>query len=175
MLRFHWAIALAATLVTLTGILIVTRDLAVTDAIFRDGVAQATKVDATTDTALGAADELPAADRALVRSMPAVTGVMSSLAGAEQTLGRLSRRLATLGTTLKAADPPLVGIIAAGRAATDRAARAAAPVRTITGTLGGTRGTVRAIGARLDRTIALCREIEAKLRILLLLPDLSRR
>lgn len=170
MFRFSWAVALACTLVTLTGILIVTRDLAITNDIFKDGVVQAEKVDDTTDTALKAAQELPAADAALVRSMPEVGGVMVSLGNAEGTLARLSGRLLTLGDTLRSADKPLVGILTAGRRATERANGAARPAAHIVQTLTGTRGTIRDIGSALDYTIRLAREIESKLHILLLLP-----
>lgn len=173
MLRFSWAIALACTLITLTGILIVTRDLAVTDAIFKDGVAQAEKVNATTDDALAATGQLPGADDALVQSMPQVAGVMASLGNAEATLGSLSQKLTALGRTLASADRPLVGIIDAGQTATRRANGAAVPIRHIAGTLGSTRRTVRTIGAHLDDTIRLAREIESKLHILLMLPTLG--
>lgn len=170
MYRFSWAIALACTLVTLTGILVVTRDLAITNDIFKDGVGQAEKVNATTDDALAATGELPAADDALIQSMPEVAGVMGSLSAAESTLGALSQKLTVLGVTLRSADAPLVGIISSGKAATRRAEGAAKPIHHITGTLSNTRLTVRSIGTRLDRTIALAREIESKLHILLMLP-----
>ncbi|WP_182378922.1 hypothetical protein [Nocardioides sp. WS12] len=172
MFRFSWALALACSLVMLTGILIVTRDLAITNDIFKDGVVQAEKVNDTTDDALSAAEELPGADDALIDSMPEVTGVMGSLSNAEVTLATLADRLATLGITLQSADGPLVGIIEAGKTATHRANRAAIPVRTITGTLAGTRKTISSIGSELDRTIRLARTIESKLHLLLLLPTL---
>lgn len=170
MFRFAWAVTLVCTLVTLTGILIVTRDLAITNDIFKDGVVQAEKVSDTTDTALKAAKELPAADAALVNSMPEVGGVMVSLGTAEGTLARLSGRLLTLAQTLRAADKPLAGILVAGRKATERANGAAEPAAHIVRTLAGTRGTIRSIGSALDNTIALAREIESKLHILLVLP-----
>lgn len=174
MMRFSWAIALSCTLLTLTGILIVTRDLATTDAIFKDGVVQALKVNATTDDALAATGQLPGADDALLGSMPEVAGVLGSLGQAESTLGQLSQQLTALGTTLQSADSPLVGIIGAGQTATTRANGAAVPVKTIVGTLGHTRATIGLIASRLDQTIVLARQIESKLHVLLSVPTLSK-
>lgn len=170
MFRFSWALALAFTLATLTGILIVTRDLAVTNDVFKEGVAQAETVDVTTNTALKAATELKPADRALREGLPQVVGVLGSLSQAEETLGSLATQLGSLGSTLAAADLPLVGIIKAGKAATVQANAAARPAETIVGTLKSARGKVRDLGPELDRTIALARIIESKLRILLMLP-----
>jgi hypothetical protein len=51
MFRLSWAIALGFTIAMLVGILIVTRDLSVSNDIFKDGVAQARIVDQTTDKA----------------------------------------------------------------------------------------------------------------------------
>lgn len=170
MFRFSWAIALSFTLTTLTGILIVTRDLAVTNDVFKDGVVQAEIVDSTTNKALDASNQLVPADRAIRGGLPQVVGVLGSLTKAERTLGSLAGQLDTLGQTLAAADRPLVGIIASGKAATTQANAAARPAKAVVGTLSTARSRVKALGPLLDRTISLARIIESKLRILLLLP-----
>lgn len=65
MFRLSWALALGFTIAMLVGILIVTRDLSVSNEIFKDGVAQARTVDNTTDKALDGAAQLPPANAAI--------------------------------------------------------------------------------------------------------------
>ncbi len=65
MFRLSWAIALGFTIAMLTGILIVTRDLSISNDIFKDGVAQARMVNNTTDEALDGAAQLPPANEAI--------------------------------------------------------------------------------------------------------------
>ena len=170
MYRFSWAVALTFTITTLTGILIVTRDLAVTNDVFKDGVVQAEQVDTTTNTALHAATELKPANRAIQGGLPEVVDVLGSLSKAETTLGRLADQLNTLGQTLASADKPLVSIIGSGKEAAHQANAAVAPARSIVATLRNAQRRVRALGPLLDTTITLSRNIESKLHILLFLP-----
>lgn len=170
MLRLAWGMALAATVVALTGILTLTADLAVTDAVFADGVVQAAKVDETTDKALEAGLELPAADAALGDSMSEVLRTIDSLQRVQGTLGRLGSQLTSLGSVLASADDPLASIIGSTRGTTAAAGDARNPVNHIVDTLAEANGGVGALGPKLDRTLAHSRAIESKLRVLLLLP-----
>ncbi|MFE5703129.1 hypothetical protein [Rhodococcus koreensis] len=170
MFRLSWAIAAAFTIALLCGILIVTRDLAITNDIFKDGVVQAQTVDKTTNDALAGAKELPPANAAINQGLPEVVGVLDSLTRADQTLGDLGTQLASLGDALKSADAPLGGIIDAGAAATDQANAAAVPAEQIVQTLGDANGKVQTLGPLLDQSLALGQEIDSKLRIALILP-----
>ncbi|MGW5518137.1 hypothetical protein [Nocardia africana] len=174
MFRLSWAITLSFTIALLTGFLILTRDLSITNDIFKDGVAQAETVDHTTDTALAAAGQLPPADQAINQSMPQVVGVIDSLTRADQTLGTLGDQLHVLGQALTAADPPLVGIIGAGNAATDQANAAAAPAAEIVQTLGAADTKAQSLGLLLDRSLELSHTIDTKLRIALILPKIEK-
>lgn len=174
MLRLSWAVALAFTIAVLAGILIVTRDLNISNDIFKDGVAQAKIVDSTTDQALDGAQQLPPANAAINNSMPHVVGVLDSLTRADQTLDSLGDQLAALGTALQSADAPLVGIIGAGQAATDQANAAAAPAASIVTTLSEADAKVKALGPLLDQSLALGQTIDSKLRISLLLPKVPK-
>ena len=170
MFRISWGIALSATIVLLVGVLILTRDLNTTSHIFRDGVAQARIVDETTDEALDGAAELPPANTAIDSSEPEVVAILDSLTTAEATLGTLAGQLSSLGTALTDARPPLVGIVDAGRSATDQAAAAALPAANIASTLTGANDKARRLGPLLDQTAELGATIDSKLRIALLLP-----
>ncbi|MEB3371353.1 hypothetical protein [Saccharopolyspora mangrovi] len=158
----------------LTGILVVTRDLAVTNDIFKDGVGQAEEVVATTGKALGAADQLPSADAATGQSLPEVVGALNSLSKAQTTLGALGGQLDTLGTVLTRADSHLVSIVEATRTSTEQAGAAAKPLEGIVGPLADSDEKVRCLAGMLDETSARAQRIESKLRILLVLPELSR-
>ncbi|MET8249568.1 hypothetical protein ABZV31_37525 [Streptomyces sp. NPDC005202] len=171
MLRLSWAIALGAILAALTGILIVTGDLNKTEEIFADGVAQAKKVDATTDEALAASLELPAAKDALGDGLPEVVGTIGSLEKARGSLGTLAGELQTLGGVLASADRPLGEIIGSARGATGAAGDAAAPAKEIVGTLKQSNQRIRALKPLLNETLVRSQHIEAKLRWLLLLPQ----
>lgn len=173
MFRLSWAIALTFSLAMLTGILIVTRDLSVTNDIFKDGVAQAEKVNSTTDKAVNATGQLPPADQAIRQGLPQVVGVLGSLSKAETTLGSLGSQLSQLGSVLRGADPPLVGIISAANNSTIQAEAAAKPVAAINVLLGQADQKVRHLGPLLDQTITRASNIDSKLRILLLLPSTS--
>jgi len=173
MFRFSWGVTLAFTLATLTGILIVTSDLAETNSVFKDGVVQAETVNATTDTALGAANELNPANDAISGGIPHVAGTLASLGRAQHTLGTLATQLQALADTLGSADKPLTGIIAAGKASTKQANAAESPAESIVGTLRRANARVNALAPRLDRTVMLSKRIESKLHILLFLPQVG--
>ncbi|QTJ64392.1 hypothetical protein HYG77_01400 [Rhodococcus sp. ZPP] len=170
MFRLSWAIALGFTIAMLVGILIVTRDLSVSNDIFKDGVAQARTVDQTTDKALDGAAQLPPANDAIHRGMPQVVGVIDSLTRADITLGSLGEQLQALSTALQSADAPLQGIVAAGQSATEQANAAATPAASVAETLVDADTKARALGPLLDQTLALSQTIDSKLRISLLLP-----
>lgn len=173
MFRISWAITLAFTIALLTGILIVTRDLGISNDIFKDGVVQAQTVDATTDDALAGAAELVPANAAIDQGLPQVVGVLDSLVRANETLGSLGTNLDQLGTALQAADAPLVGIIEAGEGATVQANAATVPAARIVDTLGAANEKVAVMGPMLDESLALSKEIDSKLRIALLLPKIG--
>ncbi|MCQ4079109.1 hypothetical protein NGB36_00370 [Streptomyces sp. RB6PN25] len=170
MFRLSWAITLIFSLGMLTGILVVTRDLAETNAIFKDGVVQAEKVNSTTDTALGATGQLPPADKAIGQGLPQVVDVLGSLSKAQTTLGTLGNQLGNLGTVLTRADPPLVGIIGAAQQSTNQANAAAAPAASIVRLLAQADQRVQALAPLLDQTAARARNINSKLHVLMLLP-----
>jgi hypothetical protein len=173
MFRLSWAIALMFSLAMLTGILIVTRDLSVTNNIFKDGVVQAEKVSSTTDTAVNASGQLPPADQAIQQGFPQVVGVLGSLTRAETTLGSLGSQLGQLAAVLRSADPPLVGIISAASNSTVQAGAAVKPVAAINVLLGQANQKIRALGPLLDQTIANASDVQSKLHILLLIPSTS--
>ncbi|TQC49655.1 hypothetical protein EEB14_08475 [Rhodococcus sp. WS4] len=173
MFRTSWAIALGFSIAMIVGILIVTRDLSVTSDIFKDGVAQARTVDATTDQALVGAAQLPPANAAIHQGMPQVVGVIDSLSRADATLGSLGDQLQALSTALQAADPPLHGIVTAGQSATEQANAAAAPAESVAASLVDIDAKTRDLVPVLDQTLALSQTIDAKLRISLLLPVLG--
>lgn len=170
MFRLSWALALGFTIAMLVGILIVTRDLSVSNEIFKDGVAQARTVDNTTDKALDGAAQLPPANAAIHQGIPQVVGVIDSLTRADATLGSLGEQLQALSTALQAADAPLQGIIAAGQSAAEQANAAAVPAESVAGTLVEADAKARALGPLLDQTLTLSQTIDSKLRISLLLP-----
>ncbi len=170
MFRLSWAIALAFTIALLCGILIVTRDLSITNDTFKDGVAQAKIVDSTTNDALAGAKELPPANESINQGLPEVVGVLDSLTRADHTLGELGTQLQALGDALQSADAPLGGIIDAGASATDQANAAAVPAEQIAHTLADADAKVRALAPLLDQSLALGQAIDQKLRIALILP-----
>lgn len=170
MFRLSWALTAAFTIALLCGILIVTRDLAITNDIFKDGVVQAKMVDKTTNEALTGAKELPPANAAVNQGLPEVVGVLDSLTRADHALGELGTHLQALGDALESADAPLAGIIDAGAAATQQANAAAVPAEQIVHTLTNADAKVQALAPLLDQSLALGQEIDSKLRIALLLP-----
>jgi hypothetical protein len=174
MFRISWAITLSFTIALLVGILILTRDLSITDDIFKDGVAQAKTVDNTTDKALTGAKELPPANQAINGGMPQVVAIIDSLTRADRTLGTLGDKLQSLAQALTAADAPLVAIITAGGTATNQANAAAAPAATIVNTLTSANDKAQTLGPLLDRTLALGQTIDSKLRVALILPKIPK-
>lgn len=175
MFRLSWAFALSFTIAALAGILILTRDLGISNDLFTDGVAQAKIVNQTTDKALAGVDQLGPADNAVNQSMPEVVGVIDSLTRADGTLGTLGNQLQALGDALRSADAPLVGIIHAGGNATVQANAAAAPAAQIVGTLNDANGKAQQLGQLLDHTQTLSDTIDSKLRIALLFPKVGGR
>ncbi|OPX14964.1 hypothetical protein [Gordonia sp. i37] len=173
-LSVSWAIAIALTLATLIGILIVTRDLSISNDIFKDGVVQANKVDHTTDRANDGSAQLPPADDAINQGLPQVFGVIDSLNQANGTLATLATDLQSLGTALEKADPSLVSIIGSAGEATSSASGATGQVGEINTTLVGANTRVQNLGTLLDRTQELSTIIDSKLRIALLLPKFPK-
>lgn len=169
-MRLAWAVALAATITSVVGILILTSDQALSAASFHAGVEQARILDHTTDTALAAGLELPAANDALRDSLPHVAQTTNSLVRARVTLGTLGDQLVALGNVLDSADPPLNSVITATRDTNTAAARAQPPVDRIAATLGRANANTRDLGPKLDESLARARTIESKLRVLLLVP-----
>jgi ABC-type transporter Mla subunit MlaD len=168
--RLAWAVALAATIASIVGILILTSDQALSAASFQAGVEQARKLDHTTDTALAAGLELPAANDALRDSLPHVVQTTTSLIKARTTLGTLSDQLVTLASVLDSADPPLDSVVTATRDTNTAAAHAQQPVDHIAATLDRANTNARDLGPKLDESLTRARTIESKLRVLLLLP-----
>lgn len=169
-MRIAWAVALAATITSVVGILILTSDQALSAASFQAGVEQGRILDHTTDTALAAGLELPAANDALRDSLPHVVQTTNSLVRARTTLGALGDQLVALGTVLDSADPPLSAVVTATRDTNTAAARARPPVDHIAATLARANGNTHDLGAKLDESLARARTIESKLRVLLLVP-----
>lgn len=171
-LPLTWAVTLGFTVATLVGILILTRDLGTSEAIFRDGVVQANKVNDTTDRALGGAEELPPANAAINAGMPEVVGVIASLNTANGTLSTLGEQLQSLGAALDEADPALVNIIGSAELASKQAKGAAGPAGHIAFTLDGANQKVGTLAGLLDETQTLSDTIDSKLRIALVLPKI---
>lgn len=174
MFPISWAVAFIGGVVALVGVLVVTGDLDVTNDVFKDGVVQAKIVDATHDDALVAADELPAAKRALESSMPEVTGTLGQLGQAQSTLGTLGKQLDKLARVLASADHPLGDIIGSVEGATGFADRATPPAANIVKTLGLGNSNIKKLGPLLDETSERSARIEAKLRVLRAIPKLPR-
>jgi methyl-accepting chemotaxis protein len=172
MYRISWAVAVLFTVATLYGVLIVNRDLRISDQVLKDGVAQAAQIDSTSATAVTATHPLPAADRAVNLGVAPVLGVLGSLSKAQNTLGSLGDQLGQLGRVLASADSPLANIIAAARQSTNQANGAVYPAAGIVGLLNRVNGKLQALAPQLDQTTALANDIESRLHILLLLPAL---
>lgn len=170
MFPISWMVALVAGVGALVGVLVVTSDLAVTNDVFKDGVVQAKIVNSTTDKALVAAEELPAAHQALERSMPEVTGTLGQLHRSQGTLGVLGQQLDELGIVLQSADKPLSEIIGSADKASGLAKDATVPAANIVATLGNADKNIRTLGPLLDETKQRAARIEAKLRWLRLIP-----
>nr|WP_271208851.1 hypothetical protein [Rhodococcus wratislaviensis] len=171
--RLSWAITLAFTIAVLTGLLILTRDLSITDDTFEDGVLQAQELNQTTDEALDGAHQLPPVTEAAQQGLPEVIGVIDSLTRANQVLATLGDQLDTLGATLTEADAPLAGTISAGRGAGEQAGAAVVPLAGIAATLDDANVNAQTLGQKLDETHTLSQTIDQKLRVALLLPKIG--
>lgn len=170
MFRLSWLIATVGTLFALTAILVLTRDLAVTNDLFKTGVAEVSDVNGVTDEALGASGELPGAHDAVVRGLPEVTGVVASLARADSTLFVLATDLRALGAALERTNKPLPAILKTIDRASGVTDGAARPARKIADRVADIERSVKSISSKLGLTEAAASRIEAKLRVLLLLP-----
>lgn len=170
--RTSWTVALAVTLATLMGILVLTRDLSISDSLFKDGVSQAETVNATTDEALAGVAELPAGDFALRQSLPEVAGVATSLTTATTTLDDLGYKLNLLSEALTGANTSLEDIVTSGRGAVSEADQAAGPTGSIANRLNGINAQTKELSAQLDDTASLSHTVDTKLRIALLIPAL---
>lgn len=171
--RLSWAITLALTIAILTGLLILTRDLGITDAAFKDIVVQAKNLDRTTDEALDGAHQLPPATDAVNQGLPEVVGIIDSLTRANQTLATLGDQLDTLGATLTSADAPLAGTISAGQAAGGQADAAVEPLGGVAAALDDANTNAQTLDQKLDETLAFSQTIDQKLRVALLLPKIG--
>ena len=169
-MRLAWAVAVAASIASVVGILILTSDQALSAASLQAGTEQGRILDRTTDTALAAGLELPAANGALRESLPHVVRTTDSLVRARTTLGTLGDQLVVLGDVLDSADQPLEAIVAATRGTDTAAADARPPVNRIAASLDRADDNVRKLGTKLDESLARAGTIESKLRVLLLLP-----
>ncbi|MGQ0482870.1 MAG: hypothetical protein ACT4O0_17825 [Pseudonocardia sp.] len=165
-----WAAALAFALASLVGIVALTSNLATTDALLTDAVAQVAKIDATTERGLSANEALPPTAAALRDSAPAVLATVTSLRQANQSLTTLSDRLRALAEVLHDAAGPLARTLTTV-GDTERAVdRTRDPTSNTAKTLHDIDRQVVDLAPALDETVTRSRSIEAKLRILGLLP-----
>ncbi|HTK65725.1 MAG TPA: hypothetical protein VL595_25305 [Pseudonocardia sp.] len=169
-LRVTWAIALSFSMASLTGILILTADLARTDAALQDALAEIVRIASTTDRGKTANLALPPTNDALVQSLPEVASTADSLVRARATLATLGTRLDSLAAVLEDADQPLARIVDSAQDAVDSARAADAPAAHIARTLRTADDRARRLGPSLDEVLSRSRSIEARLRILRLLP-----
>jgi hypothetical protein len=165
-----WAVALAFSIASLTAILVLTSDLARTDAVLRDALGEVVRIATTTGRGKTANLALPPTNDALAQSLPDVVSTAGSLARARTTLGTLGDRIDSLAAALDSADQPLARIIDSAGGAADAARAAEAPAAHIARTLDRADDRVRGLGPRLDDALYRSRNIEARLRILRLLP-----
>jgi len=150
----------------LVAVLVTTRDLNHTNDIFTDGVVQAEKVNATTDIALTAGNELPTADATFQISLPQTLSVIAQLQNAEATLDGLAVQLTKGAQVLTSADAPLATIIGEVVASNSALSAVLGPFGNINNLLQGALNQVNHISGQLDSTLALSKEIESKLHIL---------
>ncbi|HEY9415488.1 MAG TPA: hypothetical protein VIQ30_12065 [Pseudonocardia sp.] len=169
-LRVTWAVALAFTIASLTGILVLTSDLARTDAVLRDALGEILRIASTTGRGMAANQALPPTNDTLVQSLPEVVSTVRSLGRARTTLGTLGTQLGSLATVLGSADPPLARIVDSARDATDAARETKMPAAHIARTLRTADNRARSLGPELDEALSRSRSIESRLRILGLLP-----
>jgi hypothetical protein len=169
-LRLTWAVTLGFTIASLTGIVVLTSDLARTDGVLRSALTEVLKIASTTDRGLNANMALPPTNDALVQSLPEVVSTVGSMRRARSTLSTLGTQLDSLAAVLDSADPPLARIIGSARGATDAARAAEAPTAHIARTLATADDRARSLGPKLDDALTRSRSIESRLRILRLLP-----
>ena len=170
MFRVSWLITTTLTLFSLTAILVLTRDLAVTNDTFKAGVAEVSEVNGVTDSALEASAELPAADEAIINGLPEVAEVSTSLARTDGTLHTLSTRLDSLGVALDNTNEPLPDILHGLDESTGSTEDAIGPAARIADRVAGIEQLVRQISTKLGISYTSAKRIEAKLRVLLLVP-----
>ncbi|MGQ0615442.1 MAG: hypothetical protein ACT4PW_00370 [Acidimicrobiia bacterium] len=169
-LKSSLAVAFAATAGAVVCVLVVTRDLAATDKVFKVGVIEAEKVDATTKRALRAGDELPAAQAAIGVGLPETIQVIATLNNAKAVLATLGGQLASIGDVLQSADAPLATTIAGADNSELIVNTAAEPAENIVSQLAVSNQRAQDLAPLLDETLARSQGIESKLRVLLLLP-----
>jgi len=165
-----WAVALALSIASLAGILVLSSDLAATDAVLTEAVGQIRKIADGTHRGVTANEALPPTNAAVLESMPAVLATVSSLQSANDTLTTLGNQIQTLADVLaRAADPVRRTVDIAGEA-NHTVRLAQRPTGRIVDTLGSVDHRVANLGPLLDQTLNTSRSIESKLRILLVLP-----
>ena len=169
-LRLVWAVTLAFSLASFSGILVLTHDLAATNAVLNDSVGQVRKINRTTDRGLAANLALPPTDDAVLASMPSVESTVASLRHARTTLATLGTQIRVLADVLASTNGPLVHIVAAAQSADEAARSAQTPTSQTSDTLRYADARTSRLQPELDHTLDTARSIESKLRILLLLP-----
>lgn len=167
-----WALALILTTASLTGILALTSDLARTDALLTDGVAQVVIIDRTTTSGLGANATLPATDAAVQANAAPVLATAGALGRANDTLTTLAQQVETLADVLAQAEDPLVGTVDRADNTDQTVRRTTSPLDHVLDTLHTIDQRTSALHPALDTTLRLSRSIEAKLDVLGHLPAL---
>ncbi|WP_225536128.1 hypothetical protein [Tsukamurella tyrosinosolvens] len=158
------------TVALLVGLLVLTRDLAISSDTFKDGVTQAAKVNRTTDRALDGADQLAPANNATKAGLPEVSAIVGSLSQANTTLLELGSKLEQLGGALAGASASLDNINTSAFGASAKARDAGSAAGSIAGRLTGINNDAKQLSGLLDQTAALSHTIDTKLRVALLLP-----
>lgn len=164
MLRTSFAVAIAMVLGVVVAVLVTTRDLNTTNNIFTDGVIQAQKVNATTDIALTAGNELVPAQETFGISIPQTLSVIAELKKAQATLDGLGTQLTRAAAVLISAQAPLIFIIGEVITSFTNAEAVGPPFSNINNLLEQGNGQVGVISNQLTETTRLAREIESKLR-----------
>lgn len=164
-----WAVTLAFALSSLAGIVALTSNLATTDALLTDAVAEVVKIDATTTRGLDANEALPPTAAALHDSTPAVVATVTSLRQANQSLTTLGDQLRALADVLHDAADPLTRTLTAVEDTERTVQRTRQPASEAAETLHDIDRRVAELAPALDYTLTTSRSIEAKLRSLGLL------
>jgi methyl-accepting chemotaxis protein len=165
-----WALTLTFALASLVGIVALSSNLAATDALLTEGVGQTHKISETTSRGVVANHALPAIDAAVQDSAPAVVSTIEALRRADGSLRTLSARIRELADVLDRARRPLTRTVDTAAHTERTVRRALDPAGRIIDTLRAVDRRVADLGPALDRTLTTSRSIEAKLRVLGLLP-----